>query len=795
MKKRMISILLCLCMVMALLPTAFAAVNQTYVKTMDLTIEMPQAGMTQWEGQELKLLSAKTPYGDLAASGAVMLLKVRWQGEFDRTDRANPKFQAGMSYIATIQIHFVYEKGYVANHQIVNSNYHMDSSLFKVTVNGVAAETQEGSPGNPTMKVNLTVPAPELSDEEKAAAEAARQEKFDLRHAALRSTASAYTTAEADALWVEKQDYGTLILNDSTLPDPLYKDEGYVASDFLDGVKNEFYLKDRTLNLDYVTGLLIDFDFARFANDYQAEVFTKYPVFLCDNLKEIWLSDKVDAVQFLKHLKSATEGNGTGLEKRYWTNSTSFGTADATLYISSSAAEKVRQAYASDYNSIMPCFSIKVYDGDVYTAQKTGAARDYCTNHKYTAVIMASDRIANLADCVNAPCWYYSCTICGKCEYNDSHTINRDYMHDNAVPKADHDYQLRLATDEAYVGVNAAGDQVYWYSCIYCGKPYNYHQEHLTQQDMVNEGSTELTFKEWNARKLSALNQRETDALNRTTSQIGMFVLSAKSAAKTSAWAQSDVNLALDNNLLDTALLGNDYTKPISRLQFCSVAVRLAEELTGKEITPAPSGTFTDTDNLYVRKAYAAGITNGITATTFGSDSTLTRQQMATFLYRTLQYVEKNSGYRYTDYVSRLSNYSDSAQIQSWATESMAFMNALDLVKGTTTTTLAPDGTCTIEQAVAVAYRSIYAHQIGWYQATENVRYQYGAGGLETYITLVKGERVWVTGGRMGSGVDDTDLDNAKGGYRSGSTYLPVVEPLTGEVCYLPGGKLKPIRD
>ena len=794
MKKRVMSILLLAAMLFALLPTAFAADNRTYVKAMDLNIELPKAGMTQYEGQELKLLSAKTPYGDLAAGGAVTLLKITWKGEFDKTDRANPKFQAGMSYIATIQIHFVYEKGYVANHQIINNNYHMDSELFKVTVNGVAAETQEGSPGNPTVKVNLAVPAPEMSEEEKNAAAAARREKFDLRHAALRAITDAYTTAEADGLWVEKQGYGTLILNDSTLPDPLYQDKGYVAGDFADGKKNEFYLKDRTLNIDYVTGLVIDFDFARFVNDYQAENFTKNHVFLYDNLKEIWLSDKVDAVEFLKHLKSATEGNGTKLDKWYWTNSTSFGTADATLYISA-AAEKVRAAYASAYGYITPCFSIKVYDGDVYTAWESGTARDYCTSHVYKAVIMAADRIANLADCVNAPCWYYSCSVCGKCEYNDKHTINRDYVNKNEVPKADHDYWLRLATDEAYVGVNAADDRVYWYSCIYCGKPYNYHQKHLTEQDMINAGGSELTFSEWNARKISTLKQRETDALNRTTSEIGMFVLSAKSDAKTSAWAQSDVNHALDNHLLDTALLGNDYTKPISRLQFCSVAVRMAEELIGKEISPAASGIFTDTDHLYVRKAYAAGITSGVSPTEFDPSGTLNRQQMATFIYRALQYVAANADYAYTDYDSKLSTYVDRHLIDSWATESMAFMNALDLIKGVGDSCLDPRGTCTVEQAVAVASRSIYAHQIGWYQATENVRYQYGAGGLDSYITLVKGDRIWVTGGRLGSGVDDTSLDNAKGGYRSGSTYLPVVEPFTGETCYISGSKLKPIRN
>lgn len=42
MKKRILSALLCLCMALALLPTTSAAFTQTYVKTMDLTIECPR---------------------------------------------------------------------------------------------------------------------------------------------------------------------------------------------------------------------------------------------------------------------------------------------------------------------------------------------------------------------------------------------------------------------------------------------------------------------------------------------------------------------------------------------------------------------------------------------------------------------------------------------------------------------------------------------------------------------------------------------------------------------------------
>lgn len=89
--------------------------------------------------------------------------------------------------------------------------------------------------------------------------------------------------------------------------------------------------------------------------------------------------------------------------------------------------------------------------------------------------------------------------------------------------------------------------------------------------------------------------------------------------------------------------MGNDYTRPISRLQFCSVAVKLAEKMAGKAITPAPSGTFTDTGSEYARKASAAGITQGVGGGRFNPNGTLTRQEMATFLYRALQWVKANS--------------------------------------------------------------------------------------------------------------------------------------------------------
>ena len=54
-------------------------------------------------------------------------------------------------------------------------------------------------------------------------------------------------------------------------------------------------------------------------------------------------------------------------------------------------------------------------------------------------------------------------------------------------------------------------------------------------------------------------------------------------------------------------------------------------------------GTFMDASNIYVRKAYAAGITTGTSATEFSPNAALTSQQMATFIYRAFMYVRDNS--------------------------------------------------------------------------------------------------------------------------------------------------------
>lgn len=136
-------------------------------------------------------------------------------------------------------------------------------------------------------------------------------------------------------------------------------------------------------------------------------------------------------------------------------------------------------------------------------------------------------------------------------------------------------------------------------------------------------------------------------------------------------------------------------------------------------------------------------VSPGVTATTFSPSGLLNRQQMATFLYRALQYVKANSDTEYTVYTPKLTSYSDAGQIAGWANEAMGFMNALGLVNGTTATTLAPNSNCTVEQALIVAYRSLDAGYIGWYQCAKTVKAFGKYSDLATHYAY--GDRIWVT--------------------------------------------------
>ena len=95
--------------------------------------------------------------------------------------------------------------------------------------------------------------------------------------------------------------------------------------------------------------------------------------------------------------------------------------------------------------------------------------------------------------------------------------------------------------------------------------------------------------------------------------------------------------------------------------------------------------------------AYDAGVINGMDSTTFAPNLAITREQTATILYRfsEAESVEEDA----------LANYSDAADVSSWAKDAMNWAVANGLITGMNETTLAPSASTTRAQVAVILMR------------------------------------------------------------------------------------------
>lgn len=110
-----------------------------------------------------------------------------------------------------------------------------------------------------------------------------------------------------------------------------------------------------------------------------------------------------------------------------------------------------------------------------------------------------------------------------------------------------------------------------------------------------------------------------------------------------------------------------------------------------------------DANAYYATAVYWArmnGIVAGYSDELFGPDDIITREQMATILYRYAQY----KGYD-TTAKADLSRYTDAAQVGSYAVDAIRWANAEGLVNGTSATTLTPKGSATRAQVAVILTR------------------------------------------------------------------------------------------
>ena len=716
--------------------------------------------------------------------------EVTWTGRLSN----DGTFIAGAEYTAKFKV-------------VIKSEYKTDSYTLKdaskITVNGKQATVRKENNREAYVTYKFTTPIPEG--------------QIDMSYVLTKEQADHYFVDNHNDEIIFNQEFVDYLkenaaFTNKTAPVDLYMSVYY----------NKF---DPEYQLGYIKRVLIDYDIGPDGGEFPE---------WSHELEEVWIAPDIafgmvdESGKYIARdgvFLSALDGR---VQKSYYgSGGANVGTfkvfvskdvcPDGWYSIHTKAQKEIDTDEVRNYSGVT--FQLYLYEGDVYEAFEKGAsaAELWCPGHKFINPIISADRVAEYVNCQHPTTYYYSCKFCNTCEYNPNHTFKEaDHYDVYSIEQMEHVYGDRVLSDKNFAGYNADGEKVYFKQCVYCGinpkdaffanSEANFKKEYA---DYIGKSGYEYVTYEWYMDRLNISwnNYCSKMVMSATTKEAapdGFAVYSDReTTAKTHAWATDEVRWATQLQLTDNSLLGGDYTVNCTREQFVSVAVKMAERMLGRELEAAPSGKFSDTDSIYVRKAVAAGITTGTSATTFSPKNTLTREQMATFLYRALQYVRNNSDIRYTVYDSALGNYTDRNQIDGWATEAMAFMNALGLVKGTSDTTLAPDAYCTIEQALIVAYRSLDADEIGWYQSlnefhnnsrgylggTTNKFFSVGIGGTAAFSSYTNADRYWCnkphTPANLLDGKDVWREENA----------LPVLEPYTGIQSAVPLEDFMPIKD
>ena len=168
-----------------------------------------------------------------------------------------------------------------------------------------------------------------------------------------------------------------------------------------------------------------------------------------------------------------------------------------------------------------------------------------------------------------------------------------------------------------------------------------------------------------------------------------------------SHWAHDDITYVYENDLMngtDGSLFSPESTT--TRAQVVTVLYRLAGPPAADWENPfwdvPASAWFHDA----VTWAWENDITGGVSSTHFGAGNAVTREQLAAFLYRYAQ----DQGYD-TSARADLSGYSDAGLVSSYATEALSWANATGLITGTTGTTLSPKGSATRAQVATILSR------------------------------------------------------------------------------------------
>lgn len=165
-------------------------------------------------------------------------------------------------------------------------------------------------------------------------------------------------------------------------------------------------------------------------------------------------------------------------------------------------------------------------------------------------------------------------------------------------------------------------------------------------------------------------------------------------------WASDYIIEANDLGITED-LADLEYKKPVTREKFCEMIYNMLDKsmtVEWKKVSPNP---FKDTVNEKVFSLCLEGIIVGKGEYTFAPDDFLTREEAATILIRTAQFM--GIGMPENAYDSKV--YDDENNISDWAIASVHYCHKLGVMIGTSETEFSPQDEYTAEQAIATILR------------------------------------------------------------------------------------------
>ena len=180
-----------------------------------------------------------------------------------------------------------------------------------------------------------------------------------------------------------------------------------------------------------------------------------------------------------------------------------------------------------------------------------------------------------------------------------------------------------------------------------------------------------------------------------SSSNLGMNLETA------SSWAHEGIAAAIGKGFVPTDIQ-NNYTKVITRAEFCRMAIKWVEYATGKSIDAvlAEKGllrnpnAFTDTSDPDILAAFALGITSGTGQGVFSPGGQFNREQAATMIMNTCRVIGANAD------IPPASGFADMGSAANWAINGINFVRANGIMSGTDNNKFSPKANYTREQSI-----------------------------------------------------------------------------------------------